>query len=54
MIQPPLRLLTHLVALRSALDEQWAARATEPVVHLNSPTHVTLELLPYAVSDAAA
>ncbi len=51
MIQPPLGLLTHLVALRSALDEQWAARATEPVVHLNSPTHVQLELLPYAVSE---
>jgi hypothetical protein len=51
MIQPPLGLLTHLVALRSALYEQWAARATEPVVHLNSPTHVKLELLPYAVSE---
>ena len=51
MIQPPLGLLTHLVALRSALDEQWAARATEPVVHLHSPTPVTLELLPYAVSE---
>jgi hypothetical protein len=51
MIQPPLGLLTHLVALRSALDEPWAARATEPVVHRHSPTHVTLELLPYAVSE---
>ena len=51
MIQPPLGLLTHLVALRSALDEQWAARATQPVVHLYSPPHVTLELLPYAVSE---
>jgi hypothetical protein len=51
MIQPPLGLLTHLVALRSALDEQWAARANEPVVSLNSPTHVKLELLPYAVSE---
>jgi hypothetical protein len=51
MIQPPLGLLTHLVALRSALDEQWAAQATEPVVHLNSPTPVKLELLPYAVSE---
>jgi hypothetical protein len=51
MIQPPLGLLTHLVALRSALDEQWAARATEPGVQLHSPTHVQLELLPYAVSE---
>jgi hypothetical protein len=51
MIQPPLGLLTHLIALRSALDEQWAARANEPVVHRNSPTQLTLELLPYAVSE---
>jgi hypothetical protein len=51
MIQPPLGLLTHLVALRSALDEQWAARANEPIVSLNSPTHVKLELLPYALSE---
>jgi hypothetical protein len=46
MIQPPLGLLTHLVAWRSALDEPWAARATEPGVQLHSPTPVTLELLP--------
>jgi len=45
MIQPPLGLLTHLIALRSALDEQRAARANEPVVHLDSSTHVKLELL---------
>ena len=51
MIQPPLGLLTHLIALRSALDEQRAARANEPVVRLDSPTHVRLELLPYAVSE---
>jgi hypothetical protein len=51
MIQPPLGLLTHLIALRSALDEQWAARANEPVVHLDSSTHLKLELLPYAVSE---
>jgi hypothetical protein len=51
MIQPPLGLLTHLVALRSALYEQRAAGANKPVVHLNSPTHVKLELLPYAVSE---
>src|ERR671922_3099312 len=51
MIQPPLGLLTHLVALRSALYEQWAARANEPVVNLESPTHLKLELLPYAVSE---
>ena len=51
MIQPPLGLLTHLVALRSALDEQRAARANEPVVHRDSLTHVKLELLPYAVSE---
>jgi hypothetical protein len=51
MIQPPLGLLTHLVALRSALDEQRAARANEPIVNLDSPTHLKLELLPYAVSE---
>jgi hypothetical protein len=51
MIQPPLGLLTHLIALRSALYEQWAARANEPVVKLDSPTHLKLELLPYAVSE---
>ena len=51
MIQPPLGLLSHLIALRSALDEQRAARAKEPVVHLDSPTHLKLELLPYAVSE---
>ena len=51
MIQPPLGLLTHLIALRSALYEQRAARANEPIVHLDSPTHLKLELLPYAVSE---
>jgi hypothetical protein len=51
MIQPPLGLLSHLIALRTDLYEQWAARANEPVVRLNSPTHVKLELLPYAVSE---
>jgi hypothetical protein len=51
MIQPPLGLLAHLIALRSALYEQWAARASEPVANLDSPTHLKLELLPYAVSE---
>jgi hypothetical protein len=51
MIQPPLGLLTHLIALRSALYEQWAAWANEPVVNLDSPTHLEPELLPYAVSE---
>jgi hypothetical protein len=51
MIRPPLGLLTHLIALRSALYEQWAARANEPIINLDSPTHLKLELLPYAVSE---
>jgi hypothetical protein len=51
MIQPPLGLLTHLIALRSALHEHRGARANEPIVNLDSPTHLKLELLPYAVSE---
>src|SRR5262245_12778767 len=51
MSQPPLGLLTHLIALRSALYEQWTARANEPVAHRDAPTHLKLELLPYAVSE---
>jgi hypothetical protein len=50
MIQPPLGLLNHLVALRSALYKQSADRAGTKVI-LNSPSHVNLELLPYAVSE---
>jgi hypothetical protein len=51
MIEPPLGLLDHLIALRSALYEQWATRANKPVINLDSPTHLKLELLPYAVSE---
>jgi hypothetical protein len=50
MIQPPLGLLTHLVALRWALREQSAHRAGTQV-YLDLPGHLNLELLPYAVSE---
>lgn len=50
MIQPPLGLLTHLVALRWTLREQSAGQASTQV-DLDSPPHLKLELLPYAVSE---